>query len=112
MEGHNNESIDLKIQRYQGEIDSLYSLKIFDSMATKCRMVIELVLREYLNYCLKNSNLSEWLSAPNSNATINNYFEAISRNKFPKIPPKIKACLLYTSPSPRDATLSRMPSSA
>ena len=23
-----------------------------------------------------------------------------------------KACLLYTSPSPRDATLSRMPSSA
>ena len=27
-------------------------------------------------------------------------------------PPVIKACLLYTSPSPRDATLSRMPSSA
>ena len=25
---------------------------------------------------------------------------------------KIQACLLYTSPSPRDATLSRMPSSA
>ena len=27
-------------------------------------------------------------------------------------PDKIKVCLLYTSPSPRDATLSRMPSSA
>ena len=26
--------------------------------------------------------------------------------------PTTKACLLYTSPSPRDATLSRMPSSA
>ena len=26
--------------------------------------------------------------------------------------PKVKLCLLYTSPSPRDATLSRMPSSA
>ena len=26
--------------------------------------------------------------------------------------PKAKLCLLYTSPSPRDATLSRMPSSA
>ena len=26
--------------------------------------------------------------------------------------PKEKDCLLYTSPSPRDATLSRMPSSA
>ena len=25
---------------------------------------------------------------------------------------RVKACLLYTSPSPRDATLSRMPSSA
>ena len=25
---------------------------------------------------------------------------------------EIKGCLLYTSPSPRDATLSRMPSSA
>ena len=31
-----------------------------------------------------------------------------------KIPimPTLGACLLYTSPSPRDATLSRMPSSA
>ena len=27
-------------------------------------------------------------------------------------PPMTKNCLLYTSPSPRDATLSRMPSSA
>ena len=26
--------------------------------------------------------------------------------------PQTRACLLYTSPSPRDATLSRMPSSA
>ena len=26
--------------------------------------------------------------------------------------PKVDICLLYTSPSPRDATLSRMPSSA
>ena len=28
------------------------------------------------------------------------------------VPVRIKGCLLYTSPSPRDATLSRMPSSA
>ena len=26
--------------------------------------------------------------------------------------PQLRVCLLYTSPSPRDATLSRMPSSA
>ena len=31
---------------------------------------------------------------------------------FPYIPGMDFACLLYTSPSPRDATLSRMPSSA
>ena len=28
------------------------------------------------------------------------------------VPGRVKGCLLYTSPSPRDATLSRMPSSA
>ena len=33
------------------------------------------------------------------------YFASINRNKR-------SICLLYTSPSPRDATLSRMPSSA
>ena len=29
-----------------------------------------------------------------------------------KVSPTIKSCLLYTSPSPRDRTRSRMPSSA
>ena len=29
-----------------------------------------------------------------------------------RAPETVEACLLYTSPSPRDATLSRMPSSA
>ena len=33
-------------------------------------------------------------------------------SKIPKINSDPKSCLLYTSPSPRDATLSRMPSSA
>ena len=31
---------------------------------------------------------------------------------YKNIAKRIKCCLLYTSPSPRDATLSRMPSSA
>ena len=40
-----------------------------------------------------------------------------SKNNFhPKLnvnlPSKLKVCLLYTSPSPRDKTVSRMPSSA
>ena len=36
---------------------------------------------------------------------VNEYIQDASGEKF-------TACLLYTSPSPRDATLSRMPSSA
>ena len=36
----------------------------------------------------------------------------LSNEKLQRIPDKHYACLLYTSPSPRDATLSRMPSSA
>ena len=33
-------------------------------------------------------------------------------SKDEKLWAEVKSCLLYTSPSPRDATLSRMPSSA
>ena len=36
----------------------------------------------------------------------------IGRFQLADIPPAPRGCLLYTSPSPRDATLSRMPSSA
>ena len=38
--------------------------------------------------------------------------EKIVYGALDKIENKLKTCLLYTSPSPRDATLSRMPSSA
>ena len=37
---------------------------------------------------------------------------AVLENGVVRTPPGYKDCLLYTSPSPRDATLSRMPSSA
>ena len=39
------------------------------------------------------------------------YHEAFSRDHLTR-PEQRRICLLYTSPSPRDATLSRMPSSA
>ena len=40
-------------------------------------------------------------------------YEREKRTGFPEvIYGETKSCLLYTSPSPRDATLSRMPSSA
>ena len=46
------------------------------------------------SYGLIEDNVYTFLVHPDSNKT------------------QIKICLLYTSPSPRDATLSRMPSSA
>ena len=39
-------------------------------------------------------------------------FYADVSNAFQSTPDETQFCLLYTSPSPRDATLSRMPSSA
>ena len=40
------------------------------------------------------------------------FVDAFADNLFTDASDRITACLLYTSPSPRDATLSRMPSSA
>ena len=44
-------------------------------------------------------------------STESDYFTSASEESESESTP-ISACLLYTSPSPRDATLSRMPSSA
>ena len=51
---------------------------------------------------------SDFLTAPAVKEAIQ---EAVDAESFGYTPAP-KACLLYTSPSPRDATLSRMPSSA
>ena len=48
----------------------------------------------------------EKYEAGNSQGAIADFTKAIEIN------PQYTICLLYTSPSPRDATLSRMPSSA
>ena len=40
------------------------------------------------------------------------YFDTIRKITIHAIPEDILACLLYTSPSPRDLSTSRMPSSA
>ena len=47
------------------------------------------------------------VTAIDRNKSINDLFDQLSSQGI-----KVKSCLLYTSPSPRDATLSRMPSSA
>ena len=59
---------------------------------------------------LKNLNLKN----PDLKKNIENLSSQKNQLEIEKqeIDEKYKSCLLYTSPSPRDATLSRMPSSA
>ena len=52
-------------------------------------------------YSIQVNNTSISVGAPINNLAAGNYQLSV-----------LDACLLYTSPSPRDATLSRMPSSA
>ena len=54
------------------------------------------------------SNHRSWIDSPSGLSQE----EAARITEIRKSEACIKACLLYTSPSPRDATLSRMPSSA
>ena len=58
------------------------------------------------SYILMDATTGKILAESNSNSQI----EPASMTKV--MTGYIVACLLYTSPSPRDATLSRMPSSA
>ena len=48
------------------------------------------------------NHLNKWLG---NTEMVTDYLTPIVEQRY-------RACLLYTSPSPRDATLSRMPSSA
>ena len=62
---------------------------------------------------LQNEEVSSWkiITSEGNEFTTKSVFIAAGAGSFePRRPPNI--CLLYTSPSPRDATLSRMPSSA
>ena len=55
----------------------------------------------------------DWPGEEEIHHHIENCRECFSRTEFEKaLRDKVENCLLYTSPSPRDATLSRMPSSA
>ena len=67
----------------------------FDRIIDHIQSVAKLSVDENLISSAEAGVLAQYLSA------LNNSFTALSYN-----------CLLYTSPSPRDATLSRMPSSA
>ena len=58
------------------------------------------------------ANLNERESIGLPNDSLNNFYQGLEKLKGLKETIVLNTCLLYTSPSPRDATLSRMPSSA
>ena len=68
--------------------------------------VVDIVQRDKTGYSVSRHSLDDFLAAADDR---NKAVAAIDRLIAPR---PDWACLLYTSPSPRDATLSRMPSSA
>ena len=68
------------------------------------------------NQGLKIDNISRWshrkLSYPIEEFDNGTYFIAVFESEPSSLKNLDNACLLYTSPSPRDGLLSRMPSSA
>ena len=61
---------------------------------------------------LINDTARELLAARNGLSDVDGYIRADLPSENRMLIGLVDACLLYTSPSPRDATLSRMPSSA
>ena len=72
-----------------------------------------LVAASLSDYLLRHPEMVGEIKAKNVFITTGDpVIVSVRATQFLKRPVKFKPCLLYTSPSPRDATLSRMPSSA
>ena len=71
-----------------------------------------------MKICIIGGGVSGWWCAAYMNKFLDAKITLIESNDIPILGvgesslPQIKTCLLYTSPSPRDRTRSRMPSSA
>ena len=86
--------------------DKVYSDKIY-GLETSGRYVCESRLYKMLDH--EYDLMIERLENQRPTANFFVFADTIAAINYTKT---IKGCLLYTSPSPRDATLSRMPSSA
>ena len=71
----------------------------------------EKVFNSWENYKSNKNKLSNLISLNEKNKNDSDYLD-FSLKEFHEIKPQGNDCLLYTSPSPRDTLLSRMPSSA
>ena len=67
------------------------------------------ILMPALSPTMEEGTLAKWLVKEGDTVSSGDLLAEIETDKATM---EFEACLLYTSPSPRDATLSRMPSSA
>ena len=75
--------------------------------------MIERYSREEIKKIWQDQNRYKiWLEIELAAAQAMEKFKIIPKGVYKKVKSKSKICLLYTSPSPRDRTRSRMPSSA
>ena len=96
-------------------------LKIFhngsSSIITETNLTSSLILRSYQDVRLADAGGSETMLKAISHGAVELYHNNVKKLETTADGISVTdhialACLLYTSPSPRDATLSRMPSSA
>ena len=92
----------LAVQNRMGIGDTVIFLPYIRAISNKFGVPVSLLVKE-------NSKANEFLNQTNY---IDEIIHLERDNKINQKHDGFKGCLLYTSPSPRDATLSRMPSSA
>ena len=78
------------------------------TIATEANRHLQRIFREGFGY--KKAGVLLLGLAPEGHQQLPLFADTIKQKRNGRI--ELKVCLLYTSPSPRDATLSRMPSSA
>ena len=81
--------------------ETTYSKELFDKALSEGKVV---VVSSWIKYCSSCAGQMEVLKKAKNDFKNMEYFAFDVTNK--------EICLLYTSPSPRDLDLSRMPSSA
>ena len=102
-----------------GKIQSIEQTEAFDSLSHNEEYHKQKMFLDVINSALEDRAVEGKLQNTilvHADEIVGDYFdmdkEALKMNKDAVIADMKKSCLLYTSPSPRDGLLSRMPSSA
>ena len=110
----NDQAIELKLARSEIAQDPQLVTLAFPEDTTGCLDKINVVSTQHRYHKVPTIKIATPVSEPKVQAEAEAVLNANGEIESVKVTKKGSgyACLLYTSPSPRDATLSRMPSSA